>query len=188
MANNKVQLADGTVLMDTTGVTVTADTLLAGRTALDARGVLITGTFEPYPVGAIYMSTDQTSPAALFGGTWTSIEDRFLVAAGTTYSQGDTGGSATIDLSHTHTTAGHSLTKEEMPGHTHTANYNVVQSSSGTARSVRNLVVSGTGGTTETNSTGSGWSHSHGDTGSALSASQSILPPYLAVYMWKRTA
>ena len=43
MANNKVVLADGTVLMDTSGVTVDAEHLVSGYTALDKRGVLITG-------------------------------------------------------------------------------------------------------------------------------------------------
>lgn len=47
MANNKVQLADGTVLMDVTGVTVTPQTLRSGRTALAASGETITGTLEP---------------------------------------------------------------------------------------------------------------------------------------------
>lgn len=44
MANNKVQLSDGTVLMDTSGVTVTPEVLLEGYTALDKSGAQITGT------------------------------------------------------------------------------------------------------------------------------------------------
>lgn len=46
MANNKVVLADGTVLMDTSGVTVDAEHLVSGYTALDKRGVLITGAAQ----------------------------------------------------------------------------------------------------------------------------------------------
>lgn len=46
MANNKVVLADGTVLMDTTGVTVDSAHLVSGYTALDHTGTLITGTAE----------------------------------------------------------------------------------------------------------------------------------------------
>lgn len=30
-------------------------------------------TREPYPVGAVYMSFDSTSPASLFGGSWTQL-------------------------------------------------------------------------------------------------------------------
>lgn len=44
MANNKVQLADGSVLIDLTNDTVTANTLKAGYTAHDASGNIITGT------------------------------------------------------------------------------------------------------------------------------------------------
>lgn len=44
MATNKVQLADGTVLIDLTADTVTADKLLQGYTAHDASGAQITGT------------------------------------------------------------------------------------------------------------------------------------------------
>lgn len=46
MAVNKVE-ANGETLIDLTGDTVTADTLLAGRTAHLASGAQVTGTFEP---------------------------------------------------------------------------------------------------------------------------------------------
>ena len=62
-----------------------------------------------YPVGSIYMNLNSTNPATLFGGTWVQIKDRFLLAAGTTYSANSTGGEAS-----------HTLTTSEMPSHTHT--------------------------------------------------------------------
>ncbi len=43
MANNKVQLSDGTVLLDLTGDTVTPETLMAGVTAHNAAGNPIVG-------------------------------------------------------------------------------------------------------------------------------------------------
>lgn len=43
MANNKVQLSDGTVLLDLTGDTVTPETLLSGATAHNAAGEPIVG-------------------------------------------------------------------------------------------------------------------------------------------------
>ena len=43
MANNKVQLSDGTVLLDLTGDTVTPETLLSGVTAHNAAGNPIVG-------------------------------------------------------------------------------------------------------------------------------------------------
>ncbi len=43
MENNKVQLSDGTVLIDLTGDTVASDKLLDGVTAHDKSGALIVG-------------------------------------------------------------------------------------------------------------------------------------------------
>ena len=71
-----------------------------------------------YPVGSIYMSTNNTSPATLFGGTWEQLKDRFLLGAGDTYTAGNTGGAAT-----------HTLTTTEIPSHTHT--YDKVDSPTG---------------------------------------------------------
>lgn len=61
-----------------------------------------------YPVGAIYLSVNSTSPGTLFGGTWEQIQDKFLLSAGSTYTAGSTGGEAT-----------HTLTSNEMPSHNH---------------------------------------------------------------------
>ena len=61
-----------------------------------------------YPVGSIYMSINSTNPSTLFGGEWEQIEDTFLLACGTSYSNGATGGSATV-----------TLTENQMPSHTH---------------------------------------------------------------------
>lgn len=67
-----------------------------------------------YPVGSIYMSANDTSPETLFEGTtWAAIEGRFLLGADSTYEAGDTGGSATINLQHSHTTGDHTLTGAE---------------------------------------------------------------------------
>ena len=44
-----------------------------------------------YPVGSIYQSTDATSPAALFGGTWEEIaSERVLMGASSTHAAGTT--------------------------------------------------------------------------------------------------
>ena len=44
-----------------------------------------------HPVGSIYQSTDPTSPAALFGGTWEEIaSDRVLMGASSTHAAGTT--------------------------------------------------------------------------------------------------
>lgn len=61
-----------------------------------------------YPVGAYYISSSSTSPATLFGGTWTQITNRFILAAGSSYSVGATGGSSTK-----------TLTTNNLPSHSH---------------------------------------------------------------------
>ena len=54
---------------------------------VDADGTLSTA----YPVGSIYQSTDPTSPAALFGGTWEEIaSDRVLMGASRSHAAGTT--------------------------------------------------------------------------------------------------
>ena len=46
---------------------------------------------DPFPVGSIYQSTDPTSPAALFGGTWEEIaSDRVLMGASRSHAAGTT--------------------------------------------------------------------------------------------------
>jgi len=140
-----------------------------------------------YPVGSIYMSTVATNPSTLFGvGTWTAISGQFLMGQDGTHAAGSTGGALTKTLS-----------TAEMPSHTHTATaasdahtHNIgrdTDGASGTTRfTVHNTGVSGATATSPTSSD----SHTHGitvaNTGSGTAFS--ILPPYVAVYIWKRTA
>jgi len=159
---NKV-VYGGTTLIDLTADTVTADTLLVGRTAHSASGELIVGTFEPYPVGAIYMSTESTDPSTLFGGTWQAIENRFLFGAGSWYAAGDTGGEAT-----------HTLTVDEMPSHKHT--YKRGGGAFG-QNAIGVTVTRDLFSSTDQNMSSVGGGQAHNN-----------MPPYLVVYIWKRTA
>ncbi|MBT3318146.1 MAG: hypothetical protein HN948_00735 [Clostridia bacterium] len=69
-----------------------------------------------YPVGAIYTSVISTSPATLFGGTWSAFgAGKALVG----FQSGDS------DFGTSEGTAGaktHSLAESELPSHTHTQN------------------------------------------------------------------
>ena len=131
-----------------------------------------------YPVGAIYMSVSSTSPAILFGGTWEQIQDRFLLAAGSSYTAGKTGGEAT-----------HKLTANEMPSHTHALRANTSWGESETLGAWKQYVSSGilmdagSSGTTITTSY-------YYDVAQPVGgdAAHNNMPPYLVVYMWKRTA
>ena len=116
-----------------------------------------------YPVGAVYISVNSTSPASLFGGTWEQLKDRFLLAAGSTYSAGSTGGEST-----------HKLTIDEMPSHFHRA---TTRTSAGNYQGY----FATTSNTTDT----------IGDIETKIEggdAAHNNMPPYIAVYMWKRVS
>ena len=131
-----------------------------------------------YPVGSIYISTNNNSPQNFLGGTWVRIEGRFLLGAGSGYGAGSTGGEAT-----------HTLTTGEMPEHSHTVRvYSGVTNGgySYVAKAGSNYVTS-----TSTGVTASGTSYSVGNMGTGENGSgraHNNMPPYLAVYIWKRTA
>lgn len=142
-----------------------------------------------YPVGSVYISTNSTSPETLFGGTWEQIKDRFLLACGDAYSNGSTGGRA----NHKHPTSGHTLTIDEMPSHSHDmddevyGNYKnrlgIKGDGGGSNHLIPNMMQTTGYSRYKPTNTGGGKPHSHGDTGSA-----NHMPPYLAVYMWKRVS
>lgn len=72
-----------------------------------------------YPVGSIYISTNNTSPATLFGvGTWERMSGGFLY--GTSGNSASTGnGTGTSTGEYTGNTGSHAITWNEMPSHTH---------------------------------------------------------------------
>lgn len=121
-----------------------------------------------YPVGAIYISTASTSPATLFGGSWTRIEDRFLLAAGPQYSAGEQGGKAT----HQHLSPVGFNSSNNLLGVSYVGG-------------VENRSLSGNiAGTSETVTTTSGTYTFR----LPYTSTADNMPPYLVVYMWRRTA
>lgn len=53
-----------------------------------------------YPVGSVYISWSATSPATLFGGTWTNIDGgRYLTLVATSNSAGTSVGANSVTLS-----------------------------------------------------------------------------------------
>lgn len=121
-----------------------------------------------YPVGSIYMSVNNVSPQTFFGGTWVPITDRFLIGAGNTYAAGGTGGSAT-----------HTLTVNEMPNHYHilkVATSTSTASDAGWRASGVKAYSSQQIESPTDNIKDTGGNDAHNN-----------MPPYLAVYMWKRT-
>lgn len=132
-----------------------------------------------YPIGAIYMSLDNTNPTYLFGGEWENIQGRFLIAAGT--STDDANITKTFNVGQTGGEYDHQLTIQEMPSHHHTQTAYSIPEGQYSASSANMIYKDNT--TTSwvaenlkwMNDTGGDWTHNN-------------TPPYLAVYMWKRIA
>ena len=125
-----------------------------------------------YPIGSIYISTNRNfNPNTSWGGTWVkTAEGRCLIGANDTYLLGSTGGEAE-----------HTLTSDEMPRHSHGIYGADSRSGSITLdKPTFSYLDTGqkttyTSGILGTELTGGGSAHNN-------------MQPYLAVYMWERTA
>lgn len=141
-----------------------------------------------YPVGSLYMSILNNDPTILFGGTWEKIKDKFILASGDNYEAGTIGGEEN-----------HLLTVDEMPGHTHDIseggehdhNQNFLEFRWPTNYNGTKLVgrpQSLEAQSTDEQATTSEGSHSHIISSAGGGLSHNNMPPYLAVYIWKRTS
>lgn len=125
-----------------------------------------------YPVGSIFHSTSSTSPASLFGGSWTQIQGRMLIGQNSTYGPNKTGGEAT-----------HKLTSDEMPSHKHSIKfYYISNGQDGPTRFTpanKNATGEGTvkNSTAMTDCLSTGGSKAHNN-----------MPPWYGCYIWRRTA
>lgn len=123
-----------------------------------------------HPVGSIYISTSSTfNPQTAWGGTWRKTADgRCLIGANSTYPLGSTGGEAE-----------HTLTIDEMPSHNHYSSrvnwYNNLQTNGLSVNIVAQSNLKVDGSYNKTSYTGASKAHNN-------------MQPYLAVYIWERTA
>ena len=144
---------------------------LNDRCILDSNGVL-----GAYPIGSIYLSVNNTSPASLFGGTWEKIQDRFLLASGS-YALGAEGGST----SHNHTLnngfaeIGYSWAN----GLNYTLHANIIQRDyQADLRTAQDTAYED----------GATWGQSRATALGGTTDNTETLPPYLVVNVWKRIA
>ena len=136
-----------------------------------------------YPIGAIYMSVDSTSPATLFGGEWQQLTETFLYASTTA----DTGTTATagskdaITIAHSHKPS--ATTKQFLVANPGSSTAGVDKTGSKRAY-------------TETNNNGIRYLFDRDSSLSDVCCTNTVgddgtgknMPPYMKVYMWKRTA
>lgn len=130
-----------------------------------------------HPVGSYYWTSDSTNPSKLFGGTWEQVTDKFVLAAGSTYKAGTTGGEAT-----------HVLTADEMPRHDGHLQKNSGHMSGGNS----NMYLPTTSLNNFTSSRG--WNNDGGGemypvgVGRGNNEPHNNMPPYVVAYCWRRTA
>lgn len=157
------------------GAEPTEDGFTCAMDATFTKSVSMPGLVDMiYPVGSIYMSVNEVSPSVFIGGVWERIQDRFLLAAGSDYTAGDIGGEAT-----------HSLTTEEMPSHNHKG---ILYTNSGGVESYITLNAGTSGYRLNWTANGGNGSNELYTAPEGGGAAHNNMPPYLAVYIWKRTA
>lgn len=149
----------------------------------------IGNTLALHPIGSIYMSVNETSPAELFGGTWEQLKNRFLLGTSDAHPLGEEGGSET-----------HKLTTSELPTINGTISLGSGQSGAsaqgyGGVRTASG-VFSGTikmqygKPTPETSKEYVSGTTSYRDVKMNFGGGQAHnnMPPYIAVNIWKRVA
>ena len=148
-----------------------------------------------YPIGSMYFSIDGSTPKTLFDfGEWEQIQDRFLVAAGNEYENGSMGGEAE-----------HLLTIDEMPNHKHQLGF-TSDNDGNWSLNKPNSIIYATSTASIKGQGPQGVSRSYGVNGTfgdrgvktyedstiidftGGSLAHNNLPPYLAVYIFKRIA
>lgn len=143
-----------------------------GRPYDEDAGGRMQGTYE---VGDVYITFNPDSnPAKRFGGTWEKVEEAFLFGASENYAVGTTGGEKEV-----------TLTIDEMPKHNHGGYVKVTNSSalaldgdSGGGNNFVTQISAVTNNATrfaEIDLQGNSQPHNN-------------MPPYIAVYIWRRTA
>lgn len=143
-----------------------------------------------YPIGAVYTSVNDVDPSIIFEGTtWERIKDTFLLASGDTYANGSTGGEPE-----------HTLTVDELPAHGHSiassgAHKHLFEgyvqtsiSNSTSYLSISRKRISGDPEDVPPSMVNNSGDHTHTASDTGGNAAHNNMPPYLAVYMWKRIA
>lgn len=139
------------------GVSVTCDV----SAAISSQAFL-----AAHPVGSLFVTSQNINPAEEYGGSWTRIKDKFILAAGDSFAAGTTGGAAAVTLA-----AENMATKIKIP-------YGVSAAGSRTVISGQQVFLSGTA---------SGYAAFENIDGTAGQAFNNM-PPYTAKYVWERIA
>src|SRR5574344_1413277 len=170
----KTNVSNLTTSLATTNTNVTTNTAaITDMTRLDnANNIFL----KNYPVGSIYISTSSTNPSSLYGGTWESYgQGRNLIGVG---SGTDTNGTVqTFNVNQTGGEYTHTLTIAEMPNHTHGIHSDWDTSNGDPNVWTYKMIWGSSDGAGYWAIDGTGGNQPHNN-----------VSPYIATYMWKRTA
>lgn len=128
-----------------------------------------------FEIGDLFFSSNSTSPAIRFGGTWTQIKDRFILAAGDTWLAGTEGGSS----SHVHTSGTIVAMANEFSASSGAGNWIMKMADTATWTCNYNVDLTGSGpAAPKTSTKGIGTQGQTSQSGN--------MPPFLAVYVWQK--
>lgn len=163
-----------------------------------------------YPVGSVYVSFEERNPSTFLGGNWSQISGRFLLGVDNAHKVGTLGGEEFHKLTteelpaHNHSVSGGSHTHTGTTNsstHTHqitVLNYhesgktpnglkkNIVGSGDNSRYESTNYWTTNNDGAHTHSFTTSGTAHSHEVTNTGSGQSHNNMPPYIAVYMYRR--
>ena len=164
---------------------------MTGKVAALFAPIIKATKLAAWPVGSIYMSMQETSPATLFGGTWERIANgRMLIGADSaSYPAGSTGGEAT-----------HTLTEAELP--LLQGSFNCGSGTFGDADAVGVGALRSASGIMSVDRTckftydasdqrtwpSSDVAYQELEIEFGGGSGHNNMPPYIAVYIWRRTA
>lgn len=163
-------------LGDSTGIsranTIKDDTKKGSNTYKSIKNILLDSV---YPVGSIYISVNNVSPAKFLGGEWEEFaKGRTIVGIDSTNNTntrfkepGATGGLETVKLE-----------KDQLPRHNHYITMSVSTGAIQDTNAFTNIGIKSESGPVNyglTSDVGSNVAHEN-------------MPPYIVVYMWKRTS
>lgn len=123
-----------------------------------------------YPVGSVYHSFNTISPASIFGGSWSALNNQFLLSSNGNINT--TGGERN-----------HTLTAKEIPDHRHAFAINIQHSDGETVRGESLTSGLQVGGRRRY----FGVTHTNDDT-ALMGRAHNNMPPYITCRIWKRTA
>lgn len=158
-----------------------------------------------YPIGSIFISFNSQNPSEFLGGSWEQITDKFLLATSSDAANlsNQTGGAKSVSytpvITLTRSTNVAISNHSYRPAGSNSTNFNKGQvngygaAKPGAGYQNRLVVMGSTSGGVKVTFTGTTATLSHSITqpnftAKGTAATIATMPPYVTVYMWKRTA